>query len=623
MKAPIKDMPAELNRRLDELDTNTRIETIIKRIRETPIAGRSVPNVAVTENMSLGPWQATDSTITLTAHPVDLDTYEFAVQIGGRTTVGWDTKITHDNVATFMGLRPNTQYAAKVRGIDIFENSTPWSEEIVILTDMDRASPPVPQGLDLVADGWYVRCKVNEIKLTDVPDFDGFAFYVSQTTGFTPSDDNLKFVGRSNRFVFHTPDVGITYYVRVKSYDVNGNYSQACAEVSIVVPPPRIPPGPDDPVEPGQIVIVEGTEEIDDCDSHLTWESEAGGIQLATDAETLKEGTGALKISVDKYAPVAENLWYTKPNPPWPPELPAYYLIGSSPTGSDRYIVQGFKVGANCNIKRIGIPLRKEVGQAPPGCKVMLYDDDGDGNLDNKLGEAEFAGITTSEAIRWADFDPVVAVVAGTQYYLVICRTDEGTGDCYESRQGENRYGDTQYDYVRKGNALDNLTSYMDVDILFRVFSDEESLNQHFKISALEAKDISLHERLEYWIKSNKTVADWLQASMGEAALGEKTDNVTPGTSWTSETWDISEIAVGDRDLIAHFGFKVLDSEPLDDPPSADDGKVWIWIDYIRATRNKALKIKFSDELVTIYPPSPIVCQNNAVVCHNNEVVYN
>jgi len=111
---------------------------------------------------------------------------------------------------------------------------------------------------------------------------------------------------------------------------------------------------------------------------------------------------------------------------------------------------------------------------------------------------------------------------------------------------------------------------------------------------------------MEYFIKSNKEVSvpanSWLEASMGESALGEQTSKMAISTSWAGKYWDISGIAEADRDAIAHFGFKVLDPDPLDDPPSSDDGKIWLYIDYVRATATKAVKVAMTDGVVKLYP---------------------
>ncbi|MFB0505375.1 MAG: hypothetical protein ACETWT_01440 [Thermodesulfobacteriota bacterium] len=312
----------------------------------------------------------------------------------------------------------------------------------------------------------------------------------------------------------------------------------------------------------------------------------------------MKEGVASLKVGIDKYTPVTENLWYEIPNPPYPPSIPDAFTIGTS---QNKYVTQGFKVNEACSLKMVGIIVWQQWGQSPPGLKVMIYTDDGNGNPNTKLGEATFSGINTTENWRFAEFGTAISLSGATQYHRVYCRTDEGTGDYYECRD---RYGDPSYDYVQYGTSLSTLTAKTDCDLIFRCFKDEATQNYHFKITSLGAKNISGLLGIEYWIKSNKTTANWLQASMGESALGEQTNNPTIATSWSGIAWDISEIAPASRDAIVYFGFKVLDA----DQSGVSDwgprnGKIWLWIDYIRAAGLKEIKVKFSDEILRLFPP--------------------
>lgn len=577
-KTPIPGLPPELNRRLIELDRKTKRETILQ-IVQTPGAARSAPGISMTENVSLGPAQVTDTAITLHAHPESFDNYEFALQQSGYL-IGWDTKITEDPDCTFTGLRPETQYYAKVRGLNTFGQSTAWSDTILILTEKDVVPPPVPEGLDLVADGYYVRCKVDEIYLKNCPDFDGFAFYVSTQDGFDPSDENLKYIGRSNRFIFHTPDVGITYYVRVKSYDVNGNYSEACAQESVKVPPPRIPPVPEDPTEVGELVIVEGTVELDDCDSYLTWESEAPDAIRISAAEEgqIKEGTGALKVEIDKYARKINQ-----------PSHNNYVAIGDST--SDMFGGQRFKAPGSFNLKRISIYVRK-LG-APWPLYAYIYSDD-NGDPDALLASTTVSGITEDYEWRHGDFASPPAVVQGNYYWLIFYCQPEVGGDYYIARvstanpyEGESCcYGD--------GGTVTLPNRYTNWDLAFKIFSDETSLNKHFKISSLGTKNLTDCPKIEYWAQGNSAAnGSGLTFSMGEAGLGEQTGLVAVPSIYTPVWWDISDIANEDKDAIQHLGIKVT---------YAQDQTAIFYIDYIRGTREKKVKVKFSDEVITIYP---------------------
>lgn len=398
-------------------------------------------------------------------------------------------------------------------------------------------------------------------------------------------------------------DPDVTYFVMVIPGDPYGMGTQSnIVQKSVPIPGVVVPVGPDDPTEPGELKGVIDGLLFDDCDDHTKWTSETGGIVLATDGEALKEGDGALKVGIDKYTCIAENLWYTIPNPPWPPQAPPAYIIGDS---YHKYSVQGFKLDSNYSLKRIGIPL-KILNGSPPGCKVMIYTANGD-KPDTKLGEATFSGITNQEFYRWADFATPISLSAATQYYMIICRTDESGGsDCYQSRYGEDKYGDAEHDYFQYGNDLNNLTKNTAADILFRLFKNEATANNHFKITSLGTKDISTYPNFEYYIKSNKMGGggwgNWLQMSMGEAALGEITATPDIVSTWAAISHSLSSIPAADRDAIAYFGFKVLDADPPANPSVSEHGKIWLWIDYIRAIKDEKVRFKFPSKVVTIYP---------------------
>jgi hypothetical protein len=401
-------------------------------------------------------------------------------------------------------------------------------------------------------------------------------------------------------------DTDKTHFIQVVPGDPYGmGTATNTVQKSIPVPSVIVPVGSSEPTEVGEIKVIEDVLEFDDCDDYTKWTSETGGFVLANDAGALKEGTASLKVAIDKYTPVTENLWYSIPNPPWPPEIPGVMRIGDLQT---KYVTQGIKFPSAGSLKMVGIIVWKPYGENPPGLKIMFYDDDGSGKPNTKLGEATFAGIASypTQSWRWAEFGTAISYSASTQYHLVFCRTDEAIGDCYECRVGGDRYGDASYDYVQYGSSLASLTALTDKDFIFRCFKDEATQNNHLKIASLGSKDISQYPSFEYWTKSNLTKADWLQASMGESALGEQTNNPSITSSWSPIAWDISGISEGSRDAIAYFGFKVLDPDQgqiVDWGPG--NGKIWLWLDYIRATRGKSIKGKLTDEVVRLWPAAP------------------
>lgn len=397
-------------------------------------------------------------------------------------------------------------------------------------------------------------------------------------------------------------DPDTTYFIRVVPGDPYGMGTPSnTVQKSIPVPPIVVPVGPSDPTQVGELKLIENILEFDDCDDYTKWTSEIGGIALANDAEVLKEGSASLKVAIDEYTPVTENLWYSIPNPPFPDQIPGTFLVGDLYT---KYVTQGFKVPSACNLKRVGIIVWKYDWGNPPGLKVMVYDDDGNGNPNTKLGECTFSGINDTQNWRWATFSSAISLSASTQYHLVLCRTDESYGDCYEFRfDGGGKYGDAQYDYMQWGQSLSSLIKKTDSDFIFRCFKDEATVNNHFKITSLGSKDISDYLGLEYWIKSNLTTANWLQASMGESALGEQIDYPGITETWSPINWDLSGISVENRDAIAYFGFKVINPDQdnvVDWGPG--DGKIWLWIDNIRSTGDKALKGKCTDRIVVVWP---------------------
>lgn len=582
MKPPIKGMPTEVNRRLDELDRKTQRETIIKTIREGPVLGSSsYPTVSLEENITLGAWTATDTSIKLRAEPTGEFMYEFGIQQVGEES--WDCKITKETTAVFSGLRPETSYNCKVRVIDFDGGTSPWSTITVVTTTKDITPPIVPEGLSLVADSYYVRAKVNEITLEDCPDFDGFEWHGSTQAGFTPGDSTFRGSGRGTRIVFHAPDAGITWYVKVRSYDVNGNYSDYCAEASVVVPVPKVPTVPADPTDQGELVIREGIVEIDDCDTLGNWESEApNAIRLsAAEGGEVKEGTGALKIEIDKYGRVLNQVIGDE-----------IYGIGSAQF--TKYVGQRYKALTNDSLKRIGAQIYK-IG-APPALSCFVYSDL-DGSPSVLLGTATVDGITTAPNWRYATLATAVPQVNEAYYWIIYSWGNISPSEYYKIYlSSDNPYGGTEC-HVEAGENW-GLGDYVHTqcDFAFRLYSDEVSLHNHFKISDLGVTDLTGCNSIEFWVKGSEG-ENILQASMGEAALGEKTNAVTIPLAYQTHVWDISGIVPGDKDAIAHFGFKVM----LPD----DTETITLYLDYIRSPKEKRIKVKISDDLICLWPQLP------------------
>lgn len=570
MKPPIKNVPAELNRRLDDLEKKVTGEQIIETVTSTTTETTTAsPTIIVEDN-------GKDS-VSLSATPSSENLYEFAIREG--SAGGWNTRVTTSNQATFISLKSHTKYEARVRVLNMGGGSGNWSNITTVITRRDHTPPPVPENLSLAADSFYIRAKVDAIDLDEWADFAGFEFHASIESGFTPNDDTLKQVGITNRVTFHVTEAGQTWYVKVRSYDENGNYSDYCDQVSVLVPNTKVTPAPSDPTEEGEINIVEGSIELDDCDVLGNWTSEqAEAIRVTAAApEDVSEGTGALKVEFDKYS---RKLNQDEDN--------SAFTIGNTP--SRKFGGQRFEAPWTGNLKRASIKMAPF--GSPSAMTLYIYSDSG-GDPNASLGSVVIAEPDDGQWYN-GDFGAAIALTNGTPYWIIV----DSVIDVYKfwvvRTSTLNPYKGTDYCFGY-GNTYQCLNRLTDRDMDFRLFDDTNATGKHLKIASLGSKDLSNVDTVECDVKTSPgPMSGIIKLSMGEAALGEQLHTLT-GMGYTYKTmvWDISGIAPTSRDGITEFGVE------LDTP---DDYTIKMHFDNFRAVGQKKVRVKTSDSILQLFP---------------------
>ena len=135
---------------------------------------------------------------------------------------------TKDTYYLFTNLKPGTQFGVQVRAYDRWGNYSNWSSEATITSAGDSTPPATPTSI--TAQGYFKTIVVRWNEVTDA-DLAGYELYASQTPNFTPSPQNLIYVGKSNSYSF-SADVNQTWYFKVRSYDTSLNYSNYSVEAS-------------------------------------------------------------------------------------------------------------------------------------------------------------------------------------------------------------------------------------------------------------------------------------------------------------------------------------------------------------------------------------------------------
>lgn len=360
-----------------------------------------------------------------------------------------------------------------------------------------------------------------------------------------------------------------TYYLKVVPYDLFG----AGTESQVVQFQPTVidvivPVKGSDPDEVGELVMTEGPVEIDDCDDYTKWTSEAPDAIRVSQYGGKKEGTGSLQILIDKYGQVVAQPLYTTET-----------AVGHN--SINLYKGQRWKAPKSFNLKRIKLRGRK-VG-SPTDLTVYVYSDSG-GSVGSLLGTVTISNLSTDVGFGWGDLSTPIAVTSGTYYWFICYVTGTPSEDYYLLYASWDDPYDGTNSYISRGSTVylgSDLTNY---DFCFFLYSDETSENKHVKLSSISpALDLTGKGSILLWVQGDTNAGNCgLQLSMGESALGEQTNALTPiPTSWGQHTWDISGIGDGSKDAIAHFGIKVT---------TPQDSMAYLYIDYIRAPGVEAFK---------------------------------
>lgn len=153
--------------------------------------------------------------------------------------VGGDQLIT-DETATFDGVSGGTDIGFQVAAVDNSGNNSAWSTRFDLTVESDDTPPPKPS--DPIVTTWFRTLNIGWNGLTDAgaemltaaPDFDYIGVYISQVSGFTPSDVTLRatiFAPDSQTNVV-MEGYATTYYVRFIAYDRSGNPSVVSDQTS-------------------------------------------------------------------------------------------------------------------------------------------------------------------------------------------------------------------------------------------------------------------------------------------------------------------------------------------------------------------------------------------------------
>ena len=146
------------------------------------------------------------------------------------------------------------------------------------------------------------------------------------------------------------------------------------------------------------------------------------------------------------------------------------------------------------------------------------------------------------------------------QYRLIFSATDTtGTNSPPEVyRVGANYITNSAVFYSQEGNVTRNENYYEDEDEttstnVTRLVSSSTQSDKNFAESTIAAKDLTNYDYISFWVRSSKANTEIpMRIGMGEAEGDEQYMDFIIETSntWQKVFWDITDIAVGDRDAI-------------------------------------------------------------------------
>ena len=135
---------------------------------------------------------------------------------------------TSINNYKFIGLIPGVQYSVQVKAVDKWGNESAFCTAEDKTTTADSTPPAVPTGLSVTAG--FKNVMINFTANSEA-DLAGYEIHVSTVNGFTPDATTLKYKGLGTQITYEGA-VNTTYYVKVRSFDWSGNYSNYCSQGS-------------------------------------------------------------------------------------------------------------------------------------------------------------------------------------------------------------------------------------------------------------------------------------------------------------------------------------------------------------------------------------------------------
>ncbi len=322
---------------------------------------------------------------------------------------------------------------------------------------------------------------------------------------------------------------------------------------------------------------------LENCDDYTTFgtdSSVANSVIISQETILTKEGSGALKVGLWRYA---KATYYEIMN--------SYFSLGA---GLNHDILcESLVPSSTLNITALAVKVSR-VG-TPGDLVLSIYSDSG-GNPNTLLRTVSIPVAN----IPSTNFDPEpkdykygvitsISLVSGTTYWLVVSSSGLNGLNYYKlAIENPGGYAGT----CKNGNTLGSLSVNV-LDLCFRVCQTGDALNKYV-FATIAAKDISPKTYIRSWLRATRS-GNFLSYSFGETNIGENNFSITIAIAneyeWLSA--NISSVPAADRNAVIKVGLKIT---------NMDEDVILYLDDYISNEGDPKYIGRYKGKIVNVYP---------------------
>jgi len=312
---------------------------------------------------------------------------------------------------------------------------------------------------------------------------------------------------------------------------------------------------------------------LQNCDDFTQFSTDSavsGSIEISQESVDFQEGTGSLRIKLNRYPKVRYF------------EVPTFYVVLGF-LSSYQYHGQCFKLASAKDVKTVQVKIQK-IG-SPTDITAYIYNDSG-GKPGSSLGSCTIpASSVSSTNYSWVTgtFTSPISLAGSTKYWLVLYCAPNISNYYANLYNWGNIFGDSDEVMGVGSDLTTNFTKTASNDMLFRICVQGDALNKYL-YATVSSKDISEKTYMKSSIKSINRTGGFLSHSFGESAIGEQNFaiSITVANAWELKASDISAISAASRDGVTKIGLKVTnmddDAEILWDNVFANIGEPFPYI---------------------------------------------